>query len=120
MSSSGKDIKEVMMKKIILFVFLLVVALCAEEIYLGMVAGVDGDSLMLVDGKKVYIRNLQFNRYVNKNNQPIDATTVTFPFTASLTINEQMPEHVRQHSVRVKIHEFYDIRDGRLVKRSSF
>jgi len=108
------------MRKIILFLLAIMLPLCAEEIYLGMVAGVDGDSLILVDGGKVYVRNLLFNRYVNANNLPIDATNVTFPFTASLTINEQIPEHARVHSVRVKIHTFYDIKDGRLVERKTF
>lgn len=108
------------MKKIILFALVFIVPLCADQIYLGMVSGVDGDSLILVDGQKVYVCNLQFNRYIDEYNHPVDATTVTFPFTASLTINEQMPEHVRAHSVRVKIHEFYDVREGRLVKKDSF
>jgi len=108
------------MKKIILFLIVICLPLCAEEIWLGMVAGVDGDSLILVDGEKVYVKNLLFNRYINEVDQPLDATRVTFPFSASLVINEQMPEHMRANTVRVKIHTFYDLKRGRLIEKASF
>jgi hypothetical protein len=83
-----------------------------------MVADCIGDSLILVDGRKVYVKNLQFNRYVTLDDQPLDATKITFPFTASLSMNDKVPEHLQPYSVRVKIHAFYDIRNGHLIEKA--
>lgn len=115
------------MKKLILCITLLTVVSFAEEISLGLVVGAEGDSLILVDGVKVYVPNLAYARYITKENSEANLTSVTYPYTASLitatAADEEDPfslptaeESPRNVSV-IKIHAFYDIVDGRLVKR---
>lgn len=110
-----------MMKKIILLsVILLIVPLYAEEIWVGMVVGIEDESLILVDGMKYSCPGLSSKRYITEDSQPLDAMRVTFPFTASVVVDEQMPEQLRAQTVRIKIHAFYEMKDGRLKRKISF
>lgn len=105
------------MKKVILFMAMFCLVLGAEEIWLGMIFDCQGDSLIIADGEKVYCPSLLSNRYITEDNLPLDATQIIFPFTASLVTDEDMPEHMRERTARIKIHVFYKIEDGRLVER---
>jgi hypothetical protein len=119
------------MKLLTLFALLLTLPLLAQdfsdsdaqEISLGLVVGAQGDSLVLVDDAKVYIPNLAFARYVDENGNPI-TNSISYPFTASLVLtgygSDFSPDagSAPRTSVSViKIHQFYDIVDGRLVTR---
>lgn len=95
----------------------------AQEISLGLVVGAQGDSLVLVDNAKVYIPNLAFARYVDDNNTPV-TSSISYPFKASLVLTGSSGDFSpdagsapRTAIGVIKIHEFYDIVDGRLVKR---
>jgi hypothetical protein len=107
------------MKKLIIFLIIISLPLLAEEISLGMVTGIKGDSLILVDGLKVHVPRASLGRYINENNQPVDAASISFPFTASLVVNRELPEQARAQTTMVKIHKFYVEIDGRLVERKS-
>lgn len=121
MSFSGRDDKEETMKKIfLLLIIALIIPLWAEEIWLGMVVGIEGESLLLVDGIKYSCPGLSSQRYITEDSQALDAARITFPFTASVVIDEQMPAQLRAQTVRIKIHAFYEMKDGRLSRRSSF
>lgn len=105
------------MKKLMICLTIMALPLAAAEISLGMVSGAEGNSLILADGLKISVSNLALGRYITADNQPLDPTSLTFPFTASLVLNDELPEHIRKHRALVKIHKFYDIIDGRLVER---
>ena len=117
------------MKKLILSLLLIVLPLLAGETWLGMVAGAEGDALILVDGAKVYVPHLSAGRYYDENDQVLDPSSITFPFTASLVITKGseklvMNKHSKELSAVksienafVKIHKFYAIVQGRLVER---
>ena len=93
--------------------------LVAEEIWLGMVTGVQGDSLILCDGLKIYVPNLSLSQYVSEDKQSLDGA-VTFPFTASLITNGELSKLKRTPTTSLKIHKFYDVIEGRLIERTSF
>ncbi len=115
------------MKKILLIGMILCLPLIAEEIWLGVVCGVSADTLLLVDGLKIYVPGLSAGKFTTENNTALDSRTITFPFKASLVIKDEIPfqkalteNGVRPeyaHYVYVKIHNFCDIKDGRLVDR---
>lgn len=95
----------------------------AKEISLGLVVGARGDSLLLVDDGKVYIPNLTYARYVDDNDNGL-TTEISYPFTASLVLTDDGSGSLTEDrsasrtSVSViKIHQFYEIIDGRLVPR---
>jgi hypothetical protein len=96
--------------------------LMAEDMSLGMVTGVKGNALILVDGLKVSVPGAsmgRYIRYIDGNNQAVDPASITFPFTASLIINKDLPTNMRAQTTVVKIHKFYDVVEGRLVERKS-
>ncbi|MBN2621566.1 hypothetical protein JXB22_10835 [candidate division WOR-3 bacterium] len=120
------------MKLLALFLVLITFPLLAQddfdqnvqEISLGMVVGAQGDSLLLVDGVKVYVPNLSFARYIDNDDNMV-STAISYPFTASLVITEAGGGIVsedrsagRTVTNTIKIHDFYDIVDGRLIKRN--
>ena len=107
------------MKYLLICLLIMAPPLMAEEISLGMVTGIKGNSFILVDGLELPMPGASMGRYVNKNNQAVDAASVTFPFTASLIVNTDLPAHMRAQTTVVKIHKFYDVVDGRLVERRS-
>ena len=112
------------MKKLLLCLIIVALPLMAEEIWLGMVSGAQGDSLILVDGLKVYVPNLAYTQYLSDNDHLLDNVGITYPYTASLIFNELSdldPDSRSSASIpTIKIHEFYDIVEGRLVERATF
>jgi molybdopterin/thiamine biosynthesis adenylyltransferase len=108
------------MKKLILCLIIIVLPIFAEEISLGMVDSVKGDTLTLVDGLKICVPNLSRGRYIDENNVAISVTSVTFPFTASLVRDETLPKHLRDQNVFVKIHKFYKLVQGRAVELQKY
>ena len=107
------------MRKLILLLIIISLPLVAEEIWLGMVTGVQGDSLILCDGLKIYVPNLSLSQYVSEDKQSLDGA-VTFPFTASLITNGELSKLKRTPTTSLKIHKFYDVIEGRLIERTSF
>ena len=107
------------MHKLMICLTILVFPLVAAEISLGMVSGVDGNSLILTDGLRIPVANLALGPYITADNQPLDFASITFPFTASLIINTELPERIRKQRALIRIHKFYDIIDGRLVEQKS-
>ncbi len=117
------------MKRILLFLIFLGLPLLAEEIWLGVVDGMKGDTLILVDGLNIYIPGLTSGKFVLENNKPMDISAITFPLKASLVIDERghrkAPEILTtdgikpefSHLVYVKIHKFCEIKNGRLVDK---
>ena len=105
------------MKCLAICLIILALPLVAEETSLGMVVGIKGNSLILVDGLEVPMPGTSMGRYIDANNQAVDAASITFPFKASLITNTELPPHMRAQSTVVKIHKFYDVVDGRLVER---
>ena len=105
------------MKYLLICLIVLALPLCAEEVSLGMVTGVKGNSLVLIDGLEISIGRAV--RYITANDEAVDATSITFPFTASLIIDTEQPPNVRARISLVKIHKFYDVVEGRLVERKS-
>jgi hypothetical protein len=89
----------------------------AEEISLGMVTGIKGNTLILVDGLEVSLPRGSMGRYIDENNRVVDAASITFPFRASLVVDTELPAHLRAQTTVVKIHKFYDVVEGRLVER---
>jgi hypothetical protein len=89
----------------------------ADEVSLGMVTGINGNALVLVDGVEVRMPGISIGRFIDENNQAVDASSIAFPFTASLISNTELPEHMRAQSTVIKIHKFYDVVEGRLVGR---
>jgi|GEM_PF-1981814 len=95
-----------------------------REISLGLVVGAQGDSLLLVDDGKVYVPNLAFASYVDENGNMV-STAISYPFTASLVLNNatgglgtEARSPSRTSVSVIKIHQFYEIVDGRLAKRN--
>uniref|UniRef100_A0A7V3RGN4 Uncharacterized protein n=1 Tax=candidate division WOR-3 bacterium TaxID=2052148 RepID=A0A7V3RGN4_UNCW3 len=117
------------MKRILLFLIFLSLPLLAEEIWLGVVDGMKGDTLILVDGLKIYVPGLASGKFVLENNAPMDISAITFPIKASLVIDERgnrkAPEILNadgvkpefSHLVYVKVHKFCEIKNGRLVDK---
>ncbi len=115
------------MKKILLIWMIFCLPLIAEEIWLGVVWEMSADTLLLVDGLKIHVPGLSAGRFVAENNVALDSKAITFPFKASLVIRDEVPLNkvlkengVRPeyaHYVYIKIHNFCDIKDGRLVDR---
>jgi hypothetical protein len=107
------------MKNLLICLIILALPLMAEEISLGMVTGIKGNTLVLVDGQTFSMPRASMGRYIDENNQPVDAASITFPFTASLITNTELPSNTRAQTIVVKIHKYYDVVDGRLVERKS-
>lgn len=115
------------MKKLFLFLIIFWLPLVAEEIWLGVVCEVSSDSLLLVDGPKIYVPGISAGRFVAENNTALDPKAITYPFKASLVIKDDLPmkdvltekgvKPEYSHFVHIKIHNFCDIKDGRLVDR---
>lgn len=112
------------MKKLILCLALMTLPLLAWETWLGMVAGTEGDLLILVDGgDKIYVPGLSSGGvYIDKHNNPIDPSSVTFPFTAMLIKHDEsesrtVGRYAVTQPVFVQILQFYDIVRDRLVER---
>lgn len=105
------------MKYFCICLIILALPLMAGEVSLGMVTGISGNSLVLVDGAEVRMPGTALGRYIDENNQAVDASSITFPFTASLIMNTELPEYMRAQSTVIKIHKFYDVVEGRLVER---
>ncbi|MGQ9533851.1 MAG: hypothetical protein ACUVTF_01270 [bacterium] len=112
------------MKRLFLLLIVICLPLIADEVWLGMVAGATGDSLILVDGPKVYVPGLSLGRYVNEDDQAIDPGSIKFPFTASLVVPDQNFASADETAMRIllnrayiKIHKFYDVVNGRLLER---
>ena len=105
------------MKYLAICLIILALPLMADEVSLGMVTGIKGNSLILVDGVEVRMPGMSLGRYIDENNQAVDGSSITFPFTASLITNTELPEHMRAQSTVIKIHKFYDVVEGRLVER---
>ena len=107
------------MKYLLICLIILALPLVAEEISLGMVT-IKGNSLVLVDGLDVRMPGSSMGRYIDANNQAVDAASITLPFSASLITNTELPPQMRVQTTVIKIHKFYDVVDGRLVERNSF
>lgn len=116
------------MKKMILFLIILALPVAAREIWLGVVCGMAGDSLLLVDGLKIHVPGLSAGKFVNESNAGIDVAAITFPFKASLVIDDRSAAVVDIHTdsgvkpeyedlVWVKIHNFCEVIEGRLVDK---
>ncbi len=107
------------MKRLLLILAIVALPLFAGEIWLGMVIGVEGDSLILADYLKVYAPSA-LRQYVGANHEAIDVSAaLEFPYTASLILEET--EDLAYKGIpqtTVKIHQFYDVVDGRLIERS--
>lgn len=121
------------MKLLTLFVALITVPLLAQdafdtdmqEMWLGLVVGAQGDSLLLVDEVKVHVPNLNYATFIDDNDHIIN-TAISYPFTASLVstsvssgLSSEARTEARTVTTTIKIHDFYDVVDGRLVKRNS-
>ncbi len=115
------------MKKLLLLLLIFCMPLIAEEIWLGLAVGAEGDSLILVDNLKIYVPGLSLGKYIGEDNQAISVSAVKFPFTASLVritqgtalpTDETAPIEVK-HLVNtyVRIHKFYNVVNGRLVEK---
>lgn len=114
------------MKRLFLCLVIFGLPLMADEIWLGMAMGAEGDTLLLVDNLKVYVPGLSQGRYVGADNQAISAQSVTFPFTASLVrVNQEVmtggdatsADKNAVVTTYVRTHKFYDVVDGRLVEK---
>jgi len=111
------------MKKLFLLLIIFCLPLIAEEIWLGMAIGAEGDTLMLVDNLKIYVPGLSLGKYINQDNQAISANSVKFPFTASLikpdqqTSSEATTDKTAIANTYIKIHKFYNVVNGRLVEK---
>lgn len=105
------------MKNLLICLILLAMPLVAEEVSLGMVIGIKGNTLILVDGLEVTMPRTSTGRFINDNNETVDAASLTFPFTASLITNTEFLPQMRAQTTVVKIHKFYRVVDGRLAER---
>lgn len=95
-----------------------------QEISLGLVVGAQGDSLLLVDGVKIYVPNLGYAQYIDDNNKMISAA-ISYPFTASLVrtdasggLSNDARTAGRSITSTIKIHQCYEIVDGQLAERN--
>jgi hypothetical protein len=100
------------MKKIIILSLALVLFLFAEETFLGMVHAIEGDSLVLTDGPKIYLRNARSS--LMHKNTAVDAQNISFPFTASLVKDRMSRTGVRTY---VRIEQLYEVKEGKLVAK---
>ncbi|MGB3340405.1 MAG: hypothetical protein WBB37_02865 [bacterium] len=114
------------MKKLLLCLIIFTLPLVAGEIWLGMVVGAQGDSLLLVDGPKVYVPNLSYAQYISESDELFDDVEITFPCTMTLITDDLSapddPESRIAPNTRfttIKIHKFYELEEGRLVERTS-
>ncbi|MEO0135916.1 MAG: hypothetical protein ABIL74_02365 [candidate division WOR-3 bacterium] len=116
------------MKRVILSLILLCLPLLAKEIWLGVVDGIKGDTLCLVDGLNIYVPGLSSGIFYSENGIPLDVSAITFPLKASLVIEERARDisdiltetGVKPgfgHLVKVKVHNFCEFKDGRLVDK---
>jgi hypothetical protein len=110
------------MKRLILCFVVMTLPLLAWETYLGMVAGAQGDSLKLVDIEEmVYVPGLSRGSvYIDRNGNPLDPSTITFPFTAMLIQHDAsetrtVSRYAVTQPVYVQILQFYRIVNGRQV-----
>jgi hypothetical protein len=114
------------MKKMLFLLIIIALPLAAKECSLGMVAGIAGDSLILVDGLKIHVPNAR-QAFVNQRNELIGFENVQFPFTATLikeniqstdgsdeSRDDQVPGLI---SIRIRIDKTYEIKDGRAVEK---
>jgi hypothetical protein len=99
-----------MMKTIILLLLTFSLCLFAEETYLGMVHGIEGDSLILVDGLRIHVQNAR-GSLVYKN-MSTDAQNISFPFTASLVRDRMSRAGARTY---VRVERLYEVKKGQLV-----
>ncbi len=100
------------MKAIILLLLTFSLWLFAEETYLGIVHSIKGDSLVLVDGLKVYVPNAR-GSLVYKN-VPTDAQNISFPFRATLVRDRMSRAGARTY---VRVERLYEIRQGKLIAK---
>ncbi|MDH4209897.1 MAG: hypothetical protein OEV79_00390 [candidate division WOR-3 bacterium] len=100
------------MKAIILLLLTFSLCLFAEETFLGMVHSIEGDSLVLVDGLRVYVQNARAS-LVYKN-MPKDAQNISFPFTASLISDRKSRVGARTY---VRVERLYEVKKGRLIAK---
>lgn len=100
------------MKAIILLLLTFSLCLFAEETFLGMVHSIEGDSLVLVDGLRVYVQNARAS-LVYKN-MPTDAQNISFPFTASLISDRKSRVGARTY---VRVERLYEVKKGRLIAK---
>ncbi|UCD06285.1 MAG: hypothetical protein JSV98_03385 [candidate division WOR-3 bacterium] len=100
------------MKAIMLLLLTFSLCLFAEETYLGIVHGIEGDSLILVDGLRVYVPNAR-GSLVYKN-VSTDAQNISFPFRASLVRDRTSRAGARTY---VRIERLYEIREGKLIAK---
>ena len=100
------------MKKIIILSLALVLGLFAEETYLGMVHAIEGDSLVLVDGLRIYVPNARGS--LIHANPDIELQNPPFPFTATLVRDRLSRTGVR---TLIRIEQFYEVKNGRLIER---
>jgi hypothetical protein len=100
------------MNKIILLSLAFFLCLFAEETYLGIVHGIEGDSLVLVDGLRIYVPNAR--KSLVYENAFTDPQAISFPFTASLVQDRMSPTGVRTY---VRIERQYALIEGRLVEK---
>ena len=114
------------MKELLLCLIIFTLPLAAGEISLGMVVGIEGDHLLLVDDMKVHVPNLSFAQYISDSDALLDNVEITFPCTMSLITNDLSapddPESRVSSNARfatIKIHKFYELEEGRLVERTS-
>jgi hypothetical protein len=111
------------MKRLFLLLITICLPLIAEEIWLGIAVGAEGDTLILVDNLKVYVPGLSLGKYISEDGQTINSTSITFPFAASLVRPDQKftpteeADKVRIAHTYVKIHKFYNVINGRLVEK---
>lgn len=102
------------MKKIIFLSLAFFLCLFAEETYLGMVHAIEGDSLVLADGPRIYVRNARGSLVHANPEIDIDVQDVSFPFTASLVQDRQSRTGVRTY---IRIDRLYEIKDGQLIEK---
>lgn len=100
------------MKRIIILSLALVLFLFAQETYLGMVHAIEGDSLVLTDGPRIYMRNARAS--LIHNNTTVDAQNISFPFTASLVKDRMSRTGTRTY---IRIEQLYEIKQGKLVAK---
>jgi hypothetical protein len=100
------------MKKIIFLSLVCVLCLFAEEIGLGMVHGIEGDSLVLVDGLRIYVPNALGSLVYT--NPEISIQDISFPFTATLVRDRLSRTGSRTY---VRIEQLYDVVNGQLVEK---
>ncbi|MCX7994886.1 MAG: hypothetical protein N3A65_03815 [candidate division WOR-3 bacterium] len=113
------------MRKIIFLLILLCFPMFAKEIWLGVVHGMSADTLILVDGLKIYVPGLSGGKFCYENGLPADLSVVTFPLKASLVIEGRADDILTEtgvkpgfgHLVKVKIHSFCEFKDGRLIDK---